>query len=152
RSCGRRLRRRARGARAPRPGSPRRGGARGEARQQTQHPRLTMDVPLEILDREVARAAAKLREARALLGRGERPSNPLAEERRVSSRTTYLEIAAGDPLRDALRAWLYALTLERVLWDDTARLEASRRDMSIRIEQTELGRLEESPRQLLLRI
>src|SRR3954469_7218059 len=131
-----------------------------------------MDVPLEILAREVARAAARIREARAALRRGEAPEgeNPLADDRRVSSRATYLELLPpeppkgrpepgappfappANPLRDALREWLYALTLERVLWDDAVRLETARRDASILIDHADLGRQKESPRALLHRI
>lgn len=135
-----------------------------------------MKIPLEILDQEVARAAALTRAARAALHRREASEldNPLAEARRVSSRATYLELAPppplgpdappvvpgappgapppGDALREGLRAWIYALTLERVLWDDTVRFEAALADESILIEQPDLGRLRGSPRALLLRV
>lgn len=126
-----------------------------------------MDVPLEILDREVARAAALCFSARAAQRRGDAsdPENPLARDRQVSSRATYIELApkppaAGtapvlslhDPLREALREWLYTLTLERVLWEDTARFEAALRDESILIDHADLGRLRASPRSLLQRV
>jgi hypothetical protein len=136
-----------------------------------------MDVPLEILDGEVARAAACIRAARAALGRGEAPDddNPLSAYRRVSSRATYLEllppapdaaardaappakgaappVSPGSALRDALREWVYALTLDRVLWADTLRIEAALRDESIQVEHADLGRLSASPRSLLERM
>jgi hypothetical protein len=131
-----------------------------------------MDVPLEILDREVARAAALLLRARAdqRLGASPDPENPLALDRRVSSRATYTELAPSPPaagkapllppdpalhdiaLREALRAWLYALTLERVLWEDTVRFETALRDESILIDHADLGRLRASPRSLLHKV
>jgi hypothetical protein len=138
-----------------------------------------MEVPLEILDQEVARAAASLHKARLSLARGEAEAedNPLEAHRRVSSRATYLDLLPppklapqpgvemapsghpdhpdaprpSDPLRDALREWLYALTLERVLWADTVRCDEARRAESVQVEHADVARLEASPRELLVR-
>ena len=114
-----------------------------------------MDVPLEILDREVARAAADLERARALLARGEPAGarNPLAAHRRVSSRDTCLELAeAKGPLAAPLLAWTSVLTLERVLWADTARLGSAWHAATIPVEGAGVVPFLGSPRDLLLRI
>jgi hypothetical protein len=133
-----------------------------------------MDVPFEILDREIARASGRARAARASLDRGEPVEyDPLEDERRVSSRDTFLDLAPrptpprepGQPVdlaaflprpsddhRVALREWVFALTLDRVLWADAARLAAARRAVSVTIDRTDLGRLQISPRDLLHRV
>jgi hypothetical protein len=132
-----------------------------------------MDVPLEILDREIAHAAAQLDAARAELARGdlETSANPLARLRRVSTRATFRDLAEAKgplaapatmgpqaapnpapPLAAPLRAWVYALTLERVLWDDTARVAATRRAPSITIAEPGIPTLTESPRDLVVRV
>ena len=133
-----------------------------------------MDIPFEILDREIARAAGRGRAARASLERGEAASHdPLDDERRSSSRDTFLDLAPrpvpprepGQPLdlaallprpsddhRVALREWVFALTLDRVLWADSVRLAAARRAAAITVDRTDLGRLQISPRDLLHRV
>ncbi|MFT3766554.1 MAG: hypothetical protein QM820_13725 [Minicystis sp.] len=111
-----------------------------------------MDVPLIILDREVARAAERAMQGRARLHRGDdldAPS-PLASQRRVSSRATWVELAESkDPLAAPLRTWVGALTLERVLWPDQARLAAAWRAASIPIEMSGIVPFVASPRDLL---
>jgi hypothetical protein len=133
-----------------------------------------MDIPFEILDREIARASLLGRAARASLDRGEPiEDDPLDDLRRASSRETFLDLAPrpipprepGQPLdlaaflprpsdehRVALREWVFALTLDRVLWADSARLAAARRAVVINVDRTDLGRLEISPRDLLHRV
>lgn len=129
-----------------------------------------MDIPFEILDREIARASGRSRAARASIERGEAVDHdPLDDERRVSSRDTFLDLAPkplpprepGQPIdhlallrpsddhRVALREWVFALTLDRVLWADSMRLAAARRAAAITIDRTDLGRLQLSPRELL---
>ena len=133
-----------------------------------------MDMPFEILDREIARASGRARAARASLDRGEPVEyDPLEDDRRVSSRDTFLDLAPrptpprepGQPVdlaaflprpsddhRVALREWVFALTLDRVLWADSARLAAARRAVSVTLDRTDLGRLQISPRDLLHRV
>jgi hypothetical protein len=133
-----------------------------------------MDIPFEILDREIARASSRSRAARASLERGEAVEyDPLDDERRVSSRDTFLDLAPrpvpprepGQPVdlaallpkpshqhRVAIREWVFALTLDRVLWADSQRVAAARRAPAITIDRTDLGRLQLSPRDLLGRV
>ncbi len=117
-----------------------------------------MDIPLEILDREVARAEGELAAARARLTRGDADGapNPLACHRRVSERATLLDLASradrDSALAAPLRAWIYALTLERVLWPDAVRLAAAWRAPSITVAETGIAALTESPRALLVRV
>jgi hypothetical protein len=113
-----------------------------------------MDVPLPLLEREVARAAAASAAARAALARGdlEGPS-PLARMRDASSRATYLDLCdSPDPLAATLRPWVAALTLDRVLYVDEVRLAAAWRAPSIIVEEPGLGRFVASPRDLLHRV
>jgi len=114
-----------------------------------------MDIPLEILDREVARAAGESAAARARLARGgvEDAANPLAAHRRVSERATWLEVGAqGGELAAPLQAWIYALTLDRVLWPDTVRLAVAWHAPSITVAEPGIAALTESPRALLVRL
>ena len=112
---------------------------------------MTMEVPLEILDREVARAAGALAEAHARGPLAEAP-NPLEPHRRVSSRATFIELAeASGPLAEPLRAWVAALTLERVLWASTVRRDAAWRASSITLAEPQIVAITESPRDLLVR-
>src|SRR4051812_24583374 len=116
-----------------------------------------MDVPLEILDREAARAAAESSAAHAALARGQgldAPS-PLGGFRRVSSRATYQELGelgVKAPLATPLRAWVAALTLDRVLWPDAARLAAAWRAPSITVAEPGIPMLTASPRAILGRV
>ncbi|WP_437734265.1 hypothetical protein [Sorangium sp. So ce1335] len=146
-----------------------------------------MDVDLIRLDRDVARAARAWRAALDdVTRRGPAPAaadqdsaaaaeararieNPLGPFRRVSARTTYLELtgktpslgaelgiasapqaAAPDPtgLAAPLADWVYALTLERVVWADRVRLAAAWHAPSILIDVPEPARM--SPREALL--
>ncbi|APR83124.1 Chromosome partition protein smc [Minicystis rosea] len=114
-----------------------------------------MDVPLIILDREVARAAGDAARARARLARGEdlEAPSPLAVQRHVSSRATWLELAESkDPLAAPLRTWVGALTLERVLWPDLARLAGAWRATSIPVEVSGIVPYLASPHDLLVRV
>jgi hypothetical protein len=116
-----------------------------------------MDVPLEILDREAARAAAESAAAHAELARGRSldAPNPLAGHRRVSSRATYLELGErghGAPLAAPLRAWVAALTLDRVLWPDAARLAAAWHAPSITVAEPGIAAFTASPRALVRRV
>ncbi len=112
-----------------------------------------MKTPLEILDPRVAKAALALRSARAELERGEGDGdNPLDRFRDVASRAALEEIDASAPLGAAVRDWVAFLTLERVLWDDRARLEASWNDASVPFEAPGLGASLVSPRALLARV
>ncbi len=118
-----------------------------------------MDVPLEILDRQVARAEAELEAGRARLANGDAAheagdaSNPLAAHRRVSERTTWQELGSRtESLAAPLRAWIYALTLDRVLWPDTVRLATAWHAPSITVAETGIAALTESPRALLVRM
>lgn len=116
-----------------------------------------MDIPLEILDRQVASAARELETARARLARGV-PSgepNPLAFHRQVASRETYLEL--GDhtmqsPLAAPLRTWVAMLTLDRVLWRDVERLSDARHAVSILVNAPGAPAAYSSPRDLLRRL
>jgi hypothetical protein len=114
-----------------------------------------MDVPLEILDREVAGAESAVAAARARLAQGELEdaSNPLDAFRRVSTRATWIGLGeAQGPLAQPLRAWIFALTLERVLWADAVRFETGWRAPSITVAEAGIVAFTESPRDLLLRI
>lgn len=113
-----------------------------------------MDVPLSLLDREVARAAAASTAARAALARGELGGpSPLERMRRASTRQTYLELHdSPDPLAASLRPWVASLTLDRVLYADQLRLAAAWHASSITVEEPGLGRVIASPRDLLRRV
>lgn len=145
-----------------------------------------MALDLMRLDREVARAAGAWRSAvhelrrhgpealAAQAGAGSAPArveNPLDPWRRVSSRTTWLELsgrtpsigaelgyvdsgsgAAGAPdptgLAAPLAEWVHALTLERVLFVDRVRLAAAWYAPSVTVDAPEPVRA--SPREALL--
>jgi hypothetical protein len=131
-----------------------------------------MDLPPHLFDKRIRRSALLARAAREdLLRRGPEEAsarNPLADDRLVSSRATYLElgergstpIAASDggppapppadPLIEGIRAWVYALTLERVLWPDFVRLATAWHEASVKLDDPEPARL--SPRTLLERV
>ncbi len=120
-----------------------------------------MVIPLEILDREVARAASALTEARIRLARAplddlaDAPS-PLEAHRRVSTRATFAElgevVGPGATLAAPLRAWIHALTLDRVLWRDEVRRAAAWRAPTISVGETGIAPFTDSPRALLLRM
>ncbi|AUX27931.1 hypothetical protein SOCEGT47_085310 [Sorangium cellulosum] len=145
-----------------------------------------MDLDLLRLDRDVARAARAWRAAVRDLRRAPAPAdadpespgaaeaaarlrNPLDPFRRVSSRTTYLELTGQTPglgaelgiasprppappdptgLAAPLADWVHALTLERVVWADRVRLAAAWRAASIAIDLPEPARM--SPREARL--
>lgn len=115
-----------------------------------------MDLPPHLLDNEIRRAAAAVRVAREELrrgGPGAAPTvSPLEDERRVSSRSTYLELGerAGDPLMQGLQAWVFVLTLDRVCWADERRLAGAWHEASIKVEAP--SREELSPRALFGRV
>ncbi|WP_237244879.1 MULTISPECIES: hypothetical protein [Sorangium] len=150
---------------------------------------MRMEIDLLRLDRDVARAARALRAALGdLTRRGPTPpaedqggpsaaeararlENPLEPFRRVSARTTYLELtgktpglgaelglasptaaAAPDPtgLAAPLADWVYTLTLERVVWPDRVRLAAAWHAASLTIDLPEPARV--SPREARLRL
>src|SRR5687768_1834161 len=99
-----------------------------------------MDIPAELLDGEVKDAVHRLRAARRELRAGsiEQP-NPLAPFRRVSAKTTLIDIvgAQQDPLSVALASWIYVLTLERVLWPDSVRVAAAWNAVTVELEEPE---------------
>jgi hypothetical protein len=74
------------------------------------------------LDRDVARAAAKVEPARAALGDdpGANPANPLEAHRHVAGKSAYDALRAAspslveEPLRDALVPWVHALIETRI--------------------------------------
>jgi hypothetical protein len=112
-----------------------------------------MDLPPNILDRDIAKAARALARAR----RAGTIESPLTEHRDVSTRSLYDEIAdwngptaPPDPVRAAMRAWVAELTLARVLWADSARITAAWRAETIELEKPDTTRT--SPRALLRRI
>ncbi|WP_437278968.1 hypothetical protein WME90_48495 [Sorangium sp. So ce375] len=148
-----------------------------------------MEIDLIRLDRDVARAERAWRAALGdLARRGPAPpaadqdgpsaaeararlENPLDPLRRVSSRTTYLELtgktpglgaelglasptspAAPDPtgLAAPLADWVYTLTLERVVWADRVRLAAAWHAASLTIDLPETAQL--SPYEARLRL
>ena len=113
-----------------------------------------MDVPLFMLDRDVARAALESARARTRLARGEIiEASPLSRMRRVSSKETWLELeGAKDPLAAPMRPWIARLTLDRVLWADQVRLAAAWNAPSIHVEEPGLPPLTTSPRALLARV
>ncbi|WP_437724631.1 hypothetical protein [Sorangium sp. So ce861] len=150
---------------------------------------MSMEIDLLRLDRDVARAARALRAALGdLTRRGPAPpaedqdgpsaaeararlENPLDPFRRVSARTTYLELtgktpglgaelglasptaaAAPDPtgLAAPLADWVYTLTLERVVWPDRVRLAGAWHAASLTIDLPEPARV--SPREARLRL
>jgi hypothetical protein len=115
-----------------------------------------MQLPLDVLDRDVSRAHRALSAARAEL-RDDRatqePPSPLERHRGVSSRAIWLELGEVDgPLAGSLRAWVAALTLERVLWPDTVRLAAAWRRPSIPVGETGVPAAVHAPRDLMLRL
>jgi hypothetical protein len=131
-----------------------------------------MDLPPHLIDKRIRKSALAARAAREeLLRRGPEAAsarNPLEGDRAVSSRATYIElgergstpIAASDggppalppadPLIEGIRAWVYALTLERVLWPDVVRLATAWHEASVKLDDPEPARL--SPRALLERV
>lgn len=113
-----------------------------------------MDAPLFLIDREVARAAAESARAKARLARGEIGSpSPLARLRRVSTKETWLELAESkDPLAVPMRPWVAALTLDRVLWADEARLAAAFCAAVIHVEEPGIPPFSGSPRALSSRV
>lgn len=114
-----------------------------------------MDLPLHLVDREVRKADERVREAREELRRrgpaAASSQNPLEAMRRVSSKASFEELSerASDPIAAGLRAWVYALTLERVLWADTVRLATAWHEEAIELHEPEAVRL--SARALLER-
>lgn len=90
-----------------------------------------MDVPLEVLDQAVSAAHNAVEQAREERHKeGAAPAdmrNPLEHERLVSRRDTWRALIAkpNDPIAAALADWVYALTLERVLFPDAARIAAA---------------------------
>ncbi|WP_437798081.1 hypothetical protein [Sorangium sp. So ce693] len=150
---------------------------------------MSMEIDLIRLDRDVARAERAWRAALGdLVRRGPAPpsadedgpsaaeararlENPLDPFRRVSSRTTYLELtdktpglgaelglasptspAAPDPtgLAAPLADWVCALTLERVIWADRVRLAAAWHAPLVTIDLPEPARM--SPHEARLRL
>jgi hypothetical protein len=116
-----------------------------------------MDLPLHLVDREVEQAERRARDAREdLLRRGPKAAssrNPLEDARRVSSKASFEELterALTDPVAAGLRPWVYALTLERVLWKDTVRLATALHEDVIELHEPEAARL--SPRTLMERL
>ncbi|WP_437622773.1 hypothetical protein [Sorangium sp. So ce1151] len=148
-----------------------------------------MEIDLIRFDREVARAARAWRAALDdVTRRGPAPAgadqdgataaeararleNPLDPFRRVSARTTYLELtgttpslgaelglasqaeaSAPDPtgLAAPLADWVYTLTLERVVWADRLRLAAAWHAASLFIDVPEPARM--SPHEARLRL
>jgi len=113
-----------------------------------------MDVPLPLLDHEIERAVAESRAARLELTDGAEPAPPLEIHRRVSSRSTWLELgelAGADPLAAAERDWVHLLTLERVLWSDRVRVATAWREPTIAMRDPESVRISpfEARRRLL---
>jgi len=115
-----------------------------------------MDLPFHLLDREVQKTEARFQDARRdLLRKGPAEAssqNPLEDARRVSSKATFQELSerASDPVAAGLRPWVYALTLERVLWVDTVRLATAWHEASVELHEPEPARL--SPRSLFERL
>jgi hypothetical protein len=114
-----------------------------------------MDIPLEILDADIARAHAGLVVARARLAHSPNEPNPLTRAA-MSRRATY-EALADRADRDtllglAVRSWVSALTLERVVWPDTLRLAAAWREPSIPVRESGKTHGPTSARDLLVAI
>lgn len=110
-------------------------------------------LPPELLDREVHAAFHALTRARRRLREPEAtgPEAPLGTRRRVSSKAALDELAdVKDPLVPALRAWIHALTLTRVLWADRVRVATAWNTPSILLERPEPEQV--SPRVLLHRV
>ena len=101
--------------------------------------------PLPIVDAEVRQAASTLRQARRALRRGEPAANPLTRHRKLTARASFEELwqlggAAEPPAMllggggglglgahaRELAAWVYRLTLDRVLWLDEAEATTAR--------------------------
>ncbi|MEJ7730910.1 MAG: hypothetical protein WKG00_17045 [Polyangiaceae bacterium] len=110
-----------------------------------------LDPPLPILDAEIRAAAQAVRRARDELRLEGVAEDPLGERRQVSSRYMFLELAdEKDPVAPSARAWVAWLTLERVLWRDTARVGAAWHARSLRVDKLAAGEL--SPREARARV
>lgn len=91
---------------------------------------------LTSLDRDVARTAqlaaraeARVAEKAAADGTGAEVTSPYAERRQVAGRSTFIALAPQTggvsfdaPLREGLRRWVYAFTLQRIAWERTGEL------------------------------
>src|SRR5262245_15709915 len=112
-----------------------------------------MSVDLPILDRKIESAAHALAAARREVAAGAvAVASPLELHRRVSTRTTWLELGErlADPLARALRDWVYVLTLERVLWSDALRVASLWRERTIVVKNLEPARI--GPREVRERL
>jgi hypothetical protein len=97
---------------------------------------------LTSLDRDVARTAQLAAKAEARVaekaaahgsgggdGTGAEVTSPYAERRQVAGRSTFMALAPQPgsvsfdaPLREGLRRWVYAFTLQRIAWEKTGEL------------------------------
>jgi len=82
---------------------------------------MPMDLAPHDIDQRIARAAGQWRVSARALRRSSDASryNVLEAHRAVTTRSMWIELserAAKDPILAAARAWVYALTLERVCW------------------------------------
>ncbi len=112
------------GARAPRRARCGRRRDRRRAPGARDDPRLTM-IALDLLDREIANAATLARVEPSVDTPKTRPRSSAII---AASRSVHVELGEmpATPLGDGARAWVAALTLDRVLWPDRVRVAATR--------------------------
>jgi hypothetical protein len=113
-----------------------------------------MDIPPHEIDARIARAVREQRRAeRAARDSGEPGrASVLEAHRTVSSRSMWVELGerATDPVLSAARAWVYVLTIERVVWPASSRVTAAWHAPSVEMEKPDAVRL--SPRTVRARL
>ncbi|UQA62169.1 hypothetical protein [Polyangium aurulentum] len=113
-----------------------------------------MDLPPHEIDRRIARAVREQRRAERAARESGQPgrASVLEAHRAVSSRSMWVELGerATDPVLSAAQAWVYALTIDRVVWPARARVVEAWHAPSIEMEEPKPERL--SPRTVRARL
>lgn len=116
---------------------------------------MPMDLAPHEIDQRIARAAGHWRASARALRKAPDASryNVLEAHRAVTTRSMWIELgerAAKDPILAAARAWVYALTVERVCWPARVRVADASHAPVIEVPDLEASRL--SPRTVFERV